>query len=54
MRHLGKKQPVLNFSIDKVNQFKLLLSKLNMQTIGDLANYDVNLLKGFIGIVSTF
>lgn len=27
-----------------------LLTKLNLQTIGDLANYDVNLLKSFIGI----
>ncbi len=27
-----------------------LLTKLNIQTIGDLANYDVNLLKNFLGI----
>ena len=29
---------------------QLLLTKLNVNTIGDLANYDVNLLKGFLGI----
>ena len=29
---------------------QLLLTKLNLQTIGDLANYDVNLLRNFLGI----
>lgn len=29
---------------------QVLLTKLNLQTIGDLANYDVSLLKSFIGI----
>lgn len=29
---------------------QLLLTKLNIQTIGDLAHYDINLLKNFLGI----